>query len=195
MRLPTITLLILLTAAPLAAQTKNARCYADVSANIDGGVQNPVISAGCGFDRELSDTITFDADGSWRRTRKTLGGGYSLHGSMSLRIGKTYFGIGGVNVARQVTSLYNKTATNVFTGAGIRVTPTTILSGVYYLPDVTSPNRTQGFKAQSEIFTARHLYLSPHLAAFNQRCNVGLTNTLTGRCTSFEVGIGIGFYF
>lgn len=185
-------LLTLLLTLPCMAQDNNFRVYGDVSGISNSGTENPILSAGVGLDRKLSDALTLDADAVVRRTRKNPGGGYSFGAQASLRVGKEFFGIGGVSVAKQITESYTKTATNIFGGVGYRRDNVT-LTAVYLLPDLTSPNKSQRVAVRAQIFAPHHVYIAPHVLVSSFRCNQ-TARGLTDRCVSSEVGVALGFY-
>jgi hypothetical protein len=187
------TVLLLVFAIPIAAQESNFRIVGGASVCGSCGVRSPVLSAGFGGDLKLSEAVTLDLNAAVNRRRKIPGEGYSVSGDTSLRIGREWFGIGGISVTKQTTSFYEKTAVNVFGGVGYRK-DNFVLSGVYFAPDFTSPNKAQGARVKVEFFLKHKIYLAPHVEMFNFRCNQGPVG-LTDRCTSSGMGINAGVYF
>lgn len=179
--------MLLLLAFPLQAQD-NVRFYGDLSLSQGAGVKNPVLSAGFGFDKKVSNKVTLDGNALIRRTRKIPGGGYSFAGNTSLRVGEKLFGIGGISVTRQFTDLYTKTSTNIFGGLGYRK-DNTVFSGVCYFPDLTSENKVWGARFQAEIFAKRHLFIQPHISVFRFKC------FQTQTCNSSGMGVAVGVHF
>lgn len=192
-----ILILMLLFVVPAMGQSSNVRVTFDTQFTEGLGYQNPSVGVSIGGTKQLNRLWNLDGSVRLLRARKVDGDGFNVGGSLEARrkFSRSMFGVAGVNVSRQATSFYSKTALNPVVGVGWR------LDDFYpsvraLLPDVTSPNHTYGVEVRGEYYVPTKgqigLFLEGKVAVVRFGCfqgPVGLTDNCNGVSVTTRVGI------
>lgn len=188
---------MLMIVAIVATVGAQERISFDSQVSTGLGYRNPAVGVSFGTTTKISEKWSFDGSVRLMRARKIPGDGLNVGGSAEVRrrLNSRMFGIAGVNVSHQVTSLYGKTAVNPMVGVGWRVYDFSPSVRVL-LPDVTSPNKTYGVEVRSEYYVPTPgrfgLFLETRATFVRFRCfqgPVGLTDNCNGGSLLTKVGV------